>query len=73
MPIKLPKAFPRRKSSGNALEDYSTPAEPSFRVLERPSNKSWEGPENHNRFSRGRPLSAEPYPASNGSLNPNNR
>ncbi|KAL1968475.1 hypothetical protein VTN77DRAFT_1685 [Rasamsonia byssochlamydoides] len=36
MPIKLPKGFTRRKSSGNALEEVENPPEPSFRVLERP-------------------------------------
>lgn len=44
MPIKLPKGFTRRKSSGNALEEVETPPEPSFRVLERPNggNRSFE-------------------------------
>ena len=35
MPIKLPKSFGRRKSSGNILEDVE-PNSPSFRVFERP-------------------------------------
>ena len=45
MPIKLPKGFQRRKSSGNALEEVPNPPEPSFRVFERPSTggKSFDG------------------------------
>ncbi|RMD44361.1 hypothetical protein DV735_g858, partial [Chaetothyriales sp. CBS 134920] len=48
MPIKLPKGFQRRKSSGNALEEISnaSAAGPgsSFRVIERPAlNKSHDG------------------------------
>lgn len=40
MPIKLPKGFQRRKSSGHALDDVHTSAgESSFRVLERPASK----------------------------------
>lgn len=35
MPIKLPKSFARRKSSGNVLEDVEAP-QSSFRVFERP-------------------------------------
>jgi hypothetical protein len=35
MPIKLPKSFARRKSSGNVLEDAEAP-QSSFRVFERP-------------------------------------
>lgn len=39
MPIKLPKSFGRRKSSGNILEDEGN--SPSFRVFERPgANRS---------------------------------
>ncbi|KAJ6109666.1 hypothetical protein N7486_001901 [Penicillium sp. IBT 16267x] len=37
MPIKLPKSFARRKSSGNILEDVETQPQSSFRVFERPS------------------------------------
>ncbi|KAJ0416657.1 hypothetical protein BJY00DRAFT_229075 [Aspergillus carlsbadensis] len=37
MPIKLPKGFARRKSSGNALEELENPPQSSFRVFERPS------------------------------------
>ncbi|KAH2673901.1 hypothetical protein KXV32_007505 [Aspergillus fumigatus] len=37
MPIKLPKGFTRRKSSGNALEEVENAPQPSFRVFERPS------------------------------------
>ncbi|KAJ5180448.1 hypothetical protein N7492_003658 [Penicillium capsulatum] len=36
MPIKLPKSFGRRKSSGNILEDVDVNQQPSFRVFERP-------------------------------------
>jgi hypothetical protein len=41
MPIKLPKGFQRRKSSGNALEEVRNPPDSSysFRVLERPASK----------------------------------
>ncbi|CAI7652316.1 unnamed protein product [Penicillium glandicola] len=35
MPMKLPKSFTRRKSSGNVLDDVETP-QSSFRVFERP-------------------------------------
>lgn len=39
MPIKLPKSFARRRSSGNVLEDIEDPPQQSsFRVIERPSN-----------------------------------
>ncbi|KAL9045010.1 MAG: hypothetical protein Q9214_001896 [Letrouitia sp. 1 TL-2023] len=58
MPIKLPKAFPRRKSSGNALEELSNPPEPSFRVFERPDRKSFDGGNTLKRMSVARPLSA---------------
>lgn len=45
MPIKLPKGFQRRKSSGNALEEVLNPPEPSFKVYERPKSrgKSFDG------------------------------
>jgi hypothetical protein len=45
MPIKLPKGFQRRKSSGPALEEIPNPPQPSFRVFERPHNagKSFDG------------------------------
>lgn len=36
MPMKLPKSFTRRKSSGNVLDDVETPHQSSFRVFERP-------------------------------------
>lgn len=40
MPIKLPKGFQRRKSSGHALDDvHSSAGESSFRVLEKPTSK----------------------------------
>lgn len=37
MPIKLPKGFTRRKSSGNVLDEVESPPQPSFRVFERSS------------------------------------
>ncbi|KAL2834510.1 hypothetical protein BDW59DRAFT_48457 [Aspergillus cavernicola] len=37
MPIKLPKGFARRKSSGNVLEEVENTPQSSFRVFERPS------------------------------------
>lgn len=42
MPIKLPKGFQRRKSSGNALDEVqdSTDSPSSFRVLARPHSNS---------------------------------
>lgn len=48
MPIKLPKSFQRRKSSGNILEDVETHPQSSFRVFERP------GP--HRAMTDGAPL-----------------
>ena len=44
MPIKLPRGFQRRKSSGNALDEVQNPpAASSFRVIERPDGKSFDG------------------------------
>ena len=45
MPIRIPKPFVRRKSSGNALEEVQNTPAPSFRVFERSSlaNGSWVG------------------------------
>lgn len=61
MPIKLPKGFQRRKSSGNALEELPNPPEPSFRVFERPQGrKSFDGGNTYNNYKRmslARPLS----------------
>lgn len=37
MPIKLPKGFTRRKSSGNVLDEVESPPQSSFRVFERSS------------------------------------
>ncbi|KAJ5392257.1 hypothetical protein N7509_007747 [Penicillium cosmopolitanum] len=48
MPMKLPKSFQRRKSSGNILEDVETRPQSSFRVFERP------GP--HRSMTDGAPL-----------------
>ena len=39
MPIKLPKSFARRKSSGNVLEDVESHPQSSFRVFERPGTQ----------------------------------
>lgn len=58
MPIKLPKSLARRRSSGNALEEFENPPEPSFRVFERPSDKSFDGGNSLKRMSQARPLSA---------------
>ncbi|KAL8730450.1 MAG: hypothetical protein Q9166_004088 [cf. Caloplaca sp. 2 TL-2023] len=58
MPIKIPKPFPRRKSSGNPLEELTNPPQPSFRVFERPDRKSFDGGNALKRMSQGRPLSA---------------
>ncbi|KAI9683365.1 MAG: hypothetical protein M1829_005437 [Trizodia sp. TS-e1964] len=75
MPIKIPKAFGRRKSSGNALEDIQSPsAEPSFRVLERPppgfhqkpaaGSKSFDGGSKLNLLTSIRPKTSENSPDS---------
>ncbi|PYH43442.1 uncharacterized protein BP01DRAFT_301044 [Aspergillus saccharolyticus JOP 1030-1] len=59
MPIKLPKGFARRKSSGNALEEVENPPQPSFRVFERPSTdkkSSSDGQLMSKRLSEGQPL-----------------
>ncbi|PWY64481.1 hypothetical protein BO70DRAFT_302942 [Aspergillus heteromorphus CBS 117.55] len=59
MPIKLPKGFARRKSSGNALEEVENPPQSSFRVFERPSGdkKSFgDGNLVSKRLSEGQPL-----------------
>ncbi|KAI9839593.1 MAG: hypothetical protein M1819_002219 [Sarea resinae] len=61
MPIKIPKGFTRRKSSGNALEEAeATPAEHSFRVYERPreSSKSFDGGSKLNLLSSARPYTS---------------
>lgn len=60
MPIKLPKGFSRRKSSGTVLEEVENPPEPSFRVFERPAggSKSFDGGIALKRMSQGRPLSS---------------
>ncbi|CEO58620.1 hypothetical protein PMG11_03330 [Penicillium brasilianum] len=39
MPIKLPKGFARRKSSGNVLDEVDGQAQSSFRVFERPGTQ----------------------------------
>ncbi|KMP05846.1 hypothetical protein DIZ76_014958 [Coccidioides immitis] len=66
MPIKLPKSFARRKSSGNALEDVKPPVEPSFRVFERPhgSSKSFDGTSALQRLAgnQGETPVDDPYP-----------
>lgn len=79
MPIKLPKGFQRRRSSANALEELPNPPEPSFRVFERPEGvKSFDGGNNFNRRSYGRPLSAgqsgqDHFIDGRPNINPNNR
>ena len=60
MPIKLPKKFPRRKSSGPVLDEIETNStESSFRVIERPKSgaKSFDGGNTWKRISAGRPNS----------------
>ncbi|KKZ60720.1 hypothetical protein EMCG_04647 [[Emmonsia] crescens] len=69
MPIKLPKGFSRRKSSGNALEELDETPQPSFKVFERPSTgpvrKSFDGATTLNSSnsdsSRTKRLSEDPY------------
>lgn len=55
MPIKLPKSFARRKSSGNILEDVESQPQSSFRVFERPSaeRSMSDGAPLSKRFSEG--------------------
>ncbi|KAL9616910.1 MAG: hypothetical protein Q9160_008258 [Pyrenula sp. 1 TL-2023] len=60
MPIKLPRKFPRRKSSGPILDEVEGNAtESSFRVIERPKSgaKSFDGGNTWKRLSAGRPNS----------------
>ncbi|EXJ65419.1 hypothetical protein A1O7_01760 [Cladophialophora yegresii CBS 114405] len=59
MPIKLPKGFQRRKSSGHALDEVrSPPGESTFRVLERPASKgkSFDGGVHLRMTSTGAPM-----------------
>lgn len=65
MPIKLPKGFSRRKSSGQILEEVQNPPQPSFRVFERPPSKSFDGGVALKRMSQGRPLSAGQFQEEN--------
>ncbi|KAK5076045.1 hypothetical protein LTR64_008511 [Lithohypha guttulata] len=67
MPIKLPKGFPRRKSSGTVLDDFSntnndsnTDTGSSFKVLARPHSqaKSFDG----GAALRPSPLTPKPLP-----------
>lgn len=62
MPIKIPKGFARRKSSGNVLGEVENPPEPSFRVIERSelASKSFDAGLGLKRRSLARPLSAGP-------------
>ncbi|KAI9755143.1 MAG: hypothetical protein M4579_004409 [Chaenotheca gracillima] len=68
MPIKLPKGFARRKSSGNALEELENVPDPSstssssFRVLERPpaGSKSFDGGVKLNKFPSAWPSRSPP-------------
>ncbi|KAK4698061.1 hypothetical protein P7C71_g111, partial [Lecanoromycetidae sp. Uapishka_2] len=66
MPIKLPKGFQRRKSSGNALDELPNPPEPSFRVFDCPeAARSFDGGHTFKRVSHERPLSAGHFGAEN--------
>lgn len=59
MPIKLPKGFQRRKSSGNALEEVQNPpGQSTFRVFERPSTggKSYNAGQNLRASTESKPL-----------------
>lgn len=67
MPIKFPKGFARRKSSGNALDELKPAPEPSFKVFERPasSSRTFDGPSTLNRLSgghQGKPSLDDPNP-----------
>ncbi|WEW60098.1 hypothetical protein PRK78_005583 [Emydomyces testavorans] len=66
MPIKFPKSFGRRKSSGNGLDEVTPPAEPSFRVFERPhgSSRSFDGTSALKRMSENQRETSldDPYP-----------
>ncbi|MCJ1448993.1 MAG: hypothetical protein MMC23_009512 [Stictis urceolatum] len=63
MPIKLPKGFQRRKSSGNALDENPNPPQPSFRVFERTpdGSKSFDGGGTLRRMMDSRPMSDGQY------------
>jgi hypothetical protein len=59
MPIKLPKGFQRRKSSGNALEEVQNPpGQSTFRVFERPGTggKSFDAGQNLRSSTESKPL-----------------
>jgi hypothetical protein len=74
MPIKLPKGFQRRKSSGHALDEVQNPPQSSFRVLERNSDgsKSFDSGNSVRRAADLRPLSESQYlDYQQGSLRPN--
>ena len=78
MPIKFGKGLPRRKSSGNALEDFAPPTESSFRVLERPQPTSFDGGNSLKRRSEAGRLSQGRYSddnifANHGAVEANNR
>ena len=59
MPIKFPKGFQRRKSSGQALDEIPNPPQSSFRVLEctPDSSKSFDAGSTARRAKEVRPLS----------------
>ena len=63
MPMKFPKGFQRRKSSGQALEEVLNPPQSSFRVLERTpeSTKSFDGGNTGRRTNDVRPVSEGQY------------
>ena len=52
MPIKLPRGFQRRRSSGNAREEVRNLPEPAFRVFARPrgATKSFDRGNTLKRF-----------------------
>jgi len=59
MPIKLPKGFPRRKSSGSALEEVQNPpGQSTFRVFERPGTggKSFDAGHSLRPSTESKPL-----------------
>ncbi|OAX84487.1 hypothetical protein ACJ72_01158 [Emergomyces africanus] len=69
MPIKLPRGFARRKSSGNVLEELDETGQRSFKVFERPgmghARMSFDGATTLNSSnsdsSRTKRLSEDPY------------
>ncbi|KAJ5491489.1 hypothetical protein N7539_003056 [Penicillium diatomitis] len=62
MPIKLPKGFARRKSSGNVLEDVDGQSQSTFRVFERPgaTPRSMTDDALTKRMSEGNAIAEDP-------------